>query len=172
MTRGKCHDSASKHDTGSAFNAEGSNVVDFWTYRHQRQAHLAGRDSHDAHVNAILGCIAYLRVCRPSITARTDPLLHLRFGLGLRRVALERAVRALDAGPGKEPRSAELLALITLLSSRLSAIPGTDPAYLHSLAEDLRALCSDLTDGLYSLLVSSAPQASGGHRRASPAAPD
>lgn len=172
MTRGKSSDSPSGQGTGSAINAEPSIVVDFWTYKGRRQSHLTDHDPCDNYVNSILGCIAYLRGCRSSITAQADPLLHLRFGLGLRRVALERAVRALGADPDEEPQDVQLLALIARLFSRLSAVPEADPTSLHSLAEELQVLCGDLIEGLYALLPSSEPKFSTGNYRVSPAAPD
>lgn len=171
MTRGRTCDSGRGQETRAAQDTDESNVVSYWAYRRLRQARPAAHNFCDVHINTIVECIGFLRERESTITARTDPLLHLRFGLGLRRVGLERAINGLNDWPGTDPYNTELRELIGRLSAQLSAIPAVGTTDLDRVAEELRALCSDLSDHLYTLLLSCAPQAPGSYR-ASPPAPD
>jgi hypothetical protein len=172
LNRRESAGSALRDETRSASGTSEGQVADFWAYRRRREIRHTGHDIRDVHVSAIQGCITYLSGHVRSITAGTGPLLRLRFGLGLRRVGLERAIRTLSTGGDTEIHSAALLERIGRLSSLLSTVPGTDPADLRLLAEDLRALCDDVTDRLWTFLHSSAPDSAGSHDNASPATPD
>lgn len=131
-------------------STDGARIVDFWTHQRRRYGLLA-HEKYDQHYGVIQECIAYLRESAAFITARTDPLLQLRFGIALRRTGLERAVKELDARLDRS-QVREFLELVDYLSSRLSHAAGTDVNDLRGLADDLRVACDEVVERLYAFL--------------------